>query len=551
MPPRNYRAPQAMIAALLLLTLTLLRLAAPPPTSTAQAPRLVLAFYYAWYDEQTWTPAKVPDTPLEPYISRDHAAMRRHITQAQTSGIDAFVQSWLGPNNPTDENLAALLDLAAAQGFRVTADFEVQSPLYSNQDAVVAGLKYFMDRYGNHPALLRWNGKPVLFFWRQQRYPVATWATIRQQLDPARTWLWVAEGVDIAYQQEFDGHHLYSLAWSADPAAQSRKVGGWLRDAEAKWGDKLWVATAMPGYNDTRTGRVNAFVRDRANGAYYRATWQGAQQSQADWVIITSWNEWPEGTYIEPSQAHGDFYLKLTADLASAFKTAPTPDNPPAPAPASNPIARTTPNWSIPGGHFYTETGNGQGGYAIRDDQAGRFWREFQRLGAVARLGYPISRRFERDGFTLQAFQKAILQWRPAENQAVIVNILDELSRAGLDAPLADQFQVPPPLPAGWDGPAAWPQVVSRRQALLDPFPALKRHYLATPDPLTTLGLPTSPVTDQGTHYAIRLQRAVLQQWKQDLPWASAGQITLANTGDIAKTLGWLPPAALLPEPVQ
>jgi hypothetical protein len=63
---------------------------------------------------------------------------------------------------------------------------------------------------------LRYQGKPVIFFWRQQRFSVDEWADIRNQVDPNRDSLWIAEGVDITYQSVFDGHHLYSIAWSPD-----------------------------------------------------------------------------------------------------------------------------------------------------------------------------------------------------------------------------------------------------------------------------------------------------------------------------------------------
>jgi hypothetical protein len=40
----------------------------------------------------------------------------------------------------------------------------------------------------------------------------------------------------------------------------------------------------------------------------------------------------------------------------------------------------------------------------------------------------------------------------------------------------------------------------------------------------------------------------VLQQWKQDVPWARAGEVTGALGGDIAKEAGVLPdPEALKP----
>jgi hypothetical protein len=48
-----------------------------------------------------------------------------------------------------------------------------------------------------------------------------------------------------------------------------------------------------------------------------------------------------------------------------------------------------------------------------------------------------------------------------------------------------------------------------------------------------------------GNHYAVRLQRAVIQEWKQDVPWAKAGQATVANGGDIAKEAGLFPAPAL------
>ena len=53
-----------------------------------------------------------------------------------------------------------------------------------------------------------------------------------------------------------------------------------------------------------------------------------------------------------------------------------------------------------------------------------------------------------------------------------------------------------------------------------------------------------------GNHYALRTQRAVFQQWKEAVPWARAGEVTIANGGAIARELGWLPEAALTVEPL-
>jgi hypothetical protein len=207
-------------------------------------------------------------------------------------------------------------------------------------------------------------------------------------------------------------------------------------------------------------------------------------------------------------------------------------------------------DWAIPNGRFFTQAAGGQGGFDVVDDGQARFWSEFQRLGGLQTVGYPISRRFTYDGFVTQAFQKLVLQWRPEVNQAWPVNVFDELSEAGRDATLLQTRQTPRPL-ANFDAPgASWQQIVTARQALLNENPAIRARYFSVADPLNVFGLPTSRVEDMGNHFAIRTQRAVFQQWKEAVPWAAAGQVTIANGGDIAKELNWLPANVLETEPL-
>jgi hypothetical protein len=91
-----------------------------PSPALAGDPPLVLAFYYAWYDQNTWTSGLPADQPTQPYSSSDPVTLDRHVSQAQAAGIDALIQSWYGPqeaNNQTETNFRILLDLASARGF--------------------------------------------------------------------------------------------------------------------------------------------------------------------------------------------------------------------------------------------------------------------------------------------------------------------------------------------------------------------------------------------------------------------------------------------------
>jgi hypothetical protein len=310
----------------LLLVLLTLVACLPPAPAKAQGERLVLAFYYAWYDQSFWQKS-LSDQPTQTYVSTDPAAMERHVLWAQQAGIDAFVQAWYGPQveyNQTEPNFATLLDVAAQHGFKATVDFEVTSPFIHSEADTVAALQHLLTVHASHPAFLRVGEKPVVFFWRQERYPVETWVSIRDQVDPQRASIWITEGVGLDHMEPFDGNHLYSVAWDAQPEKVLLRWGKRVRNWSAQHGAfKYWVATVMPGYDDLVTDRADAFVRDRAGGDYYRRCWEGAVQSGADMVILTSFNEWLEGSQIEPSVSYGDFYLSLTRELGDQYRAGP------------------------------------------------------------------------------------------------------------------------------------------------------------------------------------------------------------------------------------
>jgi hypothetical protein len=197
-------------------------------------------------------------------------------------------------------------------------------------------------------------------------------------------------------------------------------------------------------------------------------------------------------------------------------------------------------DFAIPGGHFFP-----QSGFAVVDQGGIPLWKEYQRLGGVRTLGYPISDRFQSGQYVVQVTQKTILQWRPEQNQAVPTNVLDDLSAAGRDAWLLGFRSTPKPLGPEFDGGRPFDEAVKRRQALLDAEPAIKERYFAVANPLEAYGVPTSAPTDMGNHVAMRFQRAVMQRWKIDVPWAKAGEVTVANAGELARDAGMIPAVAL------
>jgi hypothetical protein len=290
-------------------------------TSRANTQKTVLAFYYVWYDQTTWS--KTPDVPAIKYTSTDKNAIARHVEWAQGAGINGFVVSWYGNDTKqqTQPNFLALLDIAAARGFKAAIHFETRSPFMQTRAKIVEGLRYAVNTLANHPGYLRHNGKPVIFFWQNDRFSPSEWSLIRKQIDPNRNTLWIAEGVTTTWLSEFDGLHMYNVAWSRDFYKSAMKFA-----TPTKQLGKIWIATAMPGWDDRKVkGRAGTYVKNRRDGQMFRESFIGAAASQPDLLVITSFNEWMEGSHIEPSVSFGDIYLNLTRELIAQYRAGALP----------------------------------------------------------------------------------------------------------------------------------------------------------------------------------------------------------------------------------
>ncbi|HLF00425.1 MAG TPA: LysM peptidoglycan-binding domain-containing protein [Anaerolineales bacterium] len=314
--------------------------AAPPPqtgtTDRTGGEKLVIANYFPWYDEGFWGQGVTWDTPTVQYNSDHISTIQRHIGWAQQAGLDGFAVHWFQQGNRTDTNLANVLGNSPG-GFRSTVTFLTHILPGANRGMVIDNLRYLINTYGQHGSFLRVNGKPVIFFADMDRVPlegassaVNAWQSIRNEVDPGNSTIWIAEGLKPAYLGVFDGLYVYKIDHACCPASYNKAPtwAGWVRQWEKQTGKpKLWVGTLMPGWDDSRSvGRPDlrtpspAFARDRQGGAYYQATFNAVVGTSPDMLIIHSFNEWIEGSQIEPGTTYGDTYLNLTKQFSNQFK---------------------------------------------------------------------------------------------------------------------------------------------------------------------------------------------------------------------------------------
>jgi len=313
-----------------------------------RVPHKVFAFYYTWYGTPEghgqWTHWEGVNTEkkeiassthypaLGAYDSYDPQVIEQHITLAKSHGVDGFICTWWRQRDIHDQALQKVLEIAAKKKFEVTIYWETTRGGDDTIKRAVSDVLYVLEKYGSHPAFLKIGGKPVLFVYgrvmgevRADQWPEII-TTIRERY--GKDFLLIADGYKESNADIFDGIHIYN------PAGQLK---GKSPDEMRTWGRESYAAavrmaknrariscvTVIPGYDDTKI-RKPGLRTERHDGQTYGVLWEEAIAADPDWILLTSWNEWHEGSEIEPSLEDGDKYLTLTDKYAAQFKKHPT-----------------------------------------------------------------------------------------------------------------------------------------------------------------------------------------------------------------------------------
>jgi hypothetical protein len=261
--------------------------------------REVAIFYYGWFgtpdrngEWQHWNQqGKQPPDDLAasfypargPYSSADRDVLAAQMAEIDAAGVDTVVVSWWGHSAST---LRGVVAAAKPHGLSVAAHLEP----YGGRtiDTVAADLAH-----------LRSLGISDLYVYDSTAIPDADWARLNANVAGMRLFANTrlagkAKAGGFAGLYTYDVL-LYDGRLFPRMCAQAHSLG------------LLCAPSVGPGY-DARHATPDERVRDRRHGARYDAMWHGAVSSGADIVTITSYNEWHEGTQIEPARAAGDRY---------------------------------------------------------------------------------------------------------------------------------------------------------------------------------------------------------------------------------------------------
>jgi glycoprotein endo-alpha-1,2-mannosidase len=338
------------------------------PSAQPEPSSCVIAFYYGWYGNPEtdgaydhWNHPVVDKSGKRfpggddiganfypqagCYSCNDPRTLDRQMRELKSAGVGVVSSSWWGKGSSTDKLLPKLLDAAAHHGLKVNIHVEP----FSGRNAATTreAIVYILNTHGAHAGFHRgkeFGGRPVFFVYDSYLTPALEWAqvlgpqgtnTLRgTRFDAAVIGLWVKEqDGEFMKSGYFDGFYTY---FAADGFTYGSTSANWPKLNEfARRTGKLFVPSVGPGYVDTRIRPWNdKTTRNRENGTYYDREFKAALDSGASLISITSYNEWHEGTQIEPatpkrisdfkyqdySPLPPDYYLKRTAYWVGELK---------------------------------------------------------------------------------------------------------------------------------------------------------------------------------------------------------------------------------------
>ena len=242
------------------------------------------------------------------YSSNDPSIIDQHMKLMAQAGTGVVVMSWWGKDSYEDRSIARYLDLAALNGLQLAFHIE---PFYKSAQELKEQLSYLTERYGSHPALYRPQGKPFYYVYDSYKLKTAEWKkllhedgelSVRNGPDDATfIGLWVEENEEAFFQNTgFDGFYTY---FASEGFVYGSTPSNWEKMGKvARANDLLFIPCVGPGYLDTRIRPWNsANTKERQGGKYYEKMYTAAVEAQPDYIGITSFNEWHEGSQIEPA----------------------------------------------------------------------------------------------------------------------------------------------------------------------------------------------------------------------------------------------------------
>ena len=238
------------------------------------------AFYYPWYPE-SWNQGGIePFSHYQPtlgyYSQDDPVVIQNQIAAMQYGKIQLGIASWRAQGQFTDVRFPMLLQAGQKMGFHWSLYMESEGEGNPSVAAIRSDLQYVKDQYASSPAYLKIHGRFVVFVYGSAD---DSCGMVDRWTQANTVGAYLVLKTFVGYQDchnQPDSWHQYA------PASYQKRVNN-------------LSFTISPGFWKASEDQPR-LVRDLQQ---WKTAIQAMVASKADFQLITSFNEWGEGTAVE------------------------------------------------------------------------------------------------------------------------------------------------------------------------------------------------------------------------------------------------------------
>jgi hypothetical protein len=278
---------------------------------------------------------------IGPYDSADPVVLEYHVLLMKLAGVDGVIVDWYGRDNHLDyainnERSAGIFKFTRKAGLKFALCYEDRTVLQQITDGALAAtnaiahaqqtMLYVQSNYFGNPAYLRWSNQPVLLNFGPQYFKSSEqWERIFSRLEPTNQPAFFTEDTRLpAGVGAFNWPPMWlSLAPGARGVLSLAALDNYLANFEqnaSAW--PAFISSAFPRFHDIyQPAGVRdywGYLGDR-KGDTLRNTLSRALTNNSAMVQIVTWNDFGEGTMIEPTVEYGFRDLGIIQDYRRQY----------------------------------------------------------------------------------------------------------------------------------------------------------------------------------------------------------------------------------------
>ena len=253
-----------------------------------------------------------------PYASNDTTIIDYQLLLMKLSGIDGVLIDWPGTSTSYDlpmneANVQAFVARIAKAGLNFALVYEDYTLSYASNELTQAqaDMAYAQTNYFSNANYEKVNGKPLLLdFGPQQLTGASNWTSAFSGLTTKPTFITLMNNSNAGTAAAGQFGWVEQSGTTALASFYNSNPGMIITDAFP--GYNSYYALAGSGYNNGPTWVVAA----NGTSTFQSALTQALQVSSSNYLQLTTWNDYGEGTMIEPTDSTtGGFGYKLLTTL--------------------------------------------------------------------------------------------------------------------------------------------------------------------------------------------------------------------------------------------